>query len=286
MALEWGDNEISWGKFGQIITTSLRSHWKWSLDVVRESPKISPVIDGWSMWMPSWWPDDPVGLQKHDPKSMGESWYQYSLLICNVLGNAAPVWSTFMWQEKSGLGFKFGGRQVKKQLKNMAHVWAHVHMIDSFQSWIHPRFPLTHQSHWEIFDHNIEWCRHRIHWLIIIFPVFGVFTQKSSEVTMVWCLNQVQSPCFWLKSPWCSWWFPGRPALLCNGQGFGTWDVQGNGGMNPPNDVVLLRKKDDKSLELGMLPDKPNGFWCFGLVNFVWIPCRIPHWHPSTTAGG
>ena len=46
MALEWGDNEISWGKFGQIITTSLRSHWKWSLDVVRESPKISTVIDG------------------------------------------------------------------------------------------------------------------------------------------------------------------------------------------------------------------------------------------------
>ena len=86
------------GKFGQIITTSLRYHWKWSLDVVRESPKISPVIDGWSMWMPSWWPDDPVG-SKHDPKSMGESWYQYSLLICNVLGNAAPVWSTFMWQE-------------------------------------------------------------------------------------------------------------------------------------------------------------------------------------------
>ena len=183
-----------------------------------------------------------------------DGWIMISILPFNLqcFGECRPSLKHIHVAGKLGLGSKFGGRQVKKQWKNMAHVWAHVHMIDSFQSWIHPRFPLTHQSHWEIFHHNLEWCRHRIHWLIIIiFPgPWGVHhggspcSQKSSEVTMVWCLNQVKKHhVFWLKSPWCSWWFPGRPALLCNGQGFGTWDVQGNGGMNPPKWCCFSKEK-------------------------------------------
>ena len=192
MALEWGDNEISWGKFGQIITTSLRYHWKWSFRcrswISQNVPCHWRLIDVDAFLMTRW----PCWVQT---RPQIDGWILISILPFNLqcFGECRPSLKHIHVAGKSGLGSKFGGRQVKKQWKTMAHVWAHVHMIDSFQSWIHPRFPLTHQSHWEIFDHNIEWCRHRIHWLIIIFPVLGCSHVKSSEVTMVWCLNQVKN---------------------------------------------------------------------------------------------
>ena len=274
MALEWGDNEISWGKFGQIITTSLRYHWKWSFRcrswISQNVPCHWRLIDVDAFLMTRW----PCWVQT---RPQIDGWILISILPFNLqcFGECRPSLKHIHVAGKSGLGSKFGGRQVKKQWKTMAHVWAHVHMIDSFQSWIHPRFPLTHQSHWEIFDHNIEWCRHRIHWLIIIFPVLGCSHVKSSEVTMVWCLNQVKkNHVFGLNHRGAHGDFLAGLPFFATAKGSGPEMYREMGGWTLQNDVVFLRKKDDKSLELGVLPDKPNGFWCFGLVNFVWISVR------------